>query len=135
MLRILLPLACLAASAVGLAMLATLGIPSATMFAGDDHGGLGCGMLVGVYAAVVLFMGLLSGAFLQRRRAAAVYWIAAGIALTGLTAITWHCPITGASHVLPSHLGVAALLMVATSIVGVLAHRRRDGARDSTPAA
>jgi hypothetical protein len=115
----------LASGAVGLALLATLGLPSAGMFEHDEHGGLGCGMMVTVYAGVVLLMGLLSGAFIQRRRSAAVYWVAAGIALTGLTAITWHCPISGAGHVLPSHLGVAALLMVVTSLIGVVAHRRR----------
>lgn len=114
----------LAAGAVGLTVLATLGLPSAAMFEPDTHGGLGCSVMIAIYAGVVLVMGLLSGAFVQRRRTAAVYWIAAGVALTGLTAITWQCPVTGASHVLPSHLGVAVGLMVATSLVGVLAHRR-----------
>lgn len=117
----------LAAGAVGLTVLATLGLPSPTMFASDDHGGLGCSLMITIYAAAVLLMGLLSGAFVQRRKTAAVYWIAAGVALTGLTAITWQCPVTGASHILPRHLGVAAGLMIATSIVGVLMHRRRDG--------
>lgn len=116
----------LAAGAVGLTVLATLGMPSPTMFepdGGDGHGGLGCSVLIIVYAMVVLLMGLLSGAFVQRRRTAAVYWIAAGVALTGLTAITWQCPVTGASHILPSHLGVAAALMIASSVIGVLMHR------------
>jgi hypothetical protein len=115
----------LAAGAVGLTVLATLGVPSPTMFEPDAHGGLGCGLMILVYAVVVLVMGLLSGAFVQRRRAAAVYWIAAGIALTGLTAITWQCPETGASHVLPSHLGVAVGLMIATSLIGMVARRRK----------
>jgi len=83
-------------------------------------------VMITIYATVVLLMGLLSGAFVQRRKAAAVYWIAAGVALTGLTAITWQCPVTGASHILPRHLGVAAGLMIATSIVGVLMRRRHD---------
>ncbi|HVI01630.1 MAG TPA: hypothetical protein VM869_23100 [Enhygromyxa sp.] len=116
----------LAAGAVGLTVLATLGLPSPAMFAPDDHGGLGCSVMITIYATVVLLMGLLSGAFVQRRKAAAVYWIAAGVALTGLTAITWQCPVTGASHILPRHLGVAAGLMIATSIVGVLMRRRHD---------
>ena len=121
----------LATSAVGLTMLATLGLPSPGMFDPDLHlhdgdgGGGGCGLMITGYAAVVLLMGLLSGAFVQRRKTVAVYWIAAGVALTGLTAITWQCPMTGAAHVLPGHLGVAAALMLATSLVGVLAHRRR----------
>jgi hypothetical protein len=119
----------LAAGAVGLTVLATLGVPSSTMFASDDHGGLGCSLMITIYAMVVLLMGLLSGAFVQRRRAAAVYWIAAGVALTGLTAITWQCPVTGASHILPAHLGVATALMLTTSVVGVLVHRRRGARR------
>jgi hypothetical protein len=114
----------LATSAVGLTMLATLGLPSATMFEADGHFHGGCGAMITSYGMVVLLMGLLSGAFVQRRKTAAVYWIAAGIALTGLTAITWQCPQTGASHVLPSHLGVAAALMLGTALIGLLAHRR-----------
>ncbi len=114
----------LAAGAVGSTVLATLGLPDPAMFEPDTHGGLGCGVLVTLYAMVVLLMGLFSGAFVQRRKTAAVFWIAAGIALTGLAAITWQCPLTGAAHVLPSHLGVAAALMIGTSIIGALAHRR-----------
>jgi drug/metabolite transporter (DMT)-like permease len=117
----------LAAGAVGLTVLATLGLPGPAMFAPDDHGKLGCSVLISVYGTVVLLMGILSGAFVQRRKTAAVYWIAAGIALTGLTAITWQCPVTGVSHILPSHLGMAAALMLATSLIGLLMHRRRDG--------
>ncbi|MFO7565468.1 MAG: hypothetical protein R6X02_22695 [Enhygromyxa sp.] len=115
----------LAAGAVALTFLATLGLPSAEMFEDEVHGGGGCAMMISVYGVAVLLMGLLSGAFVQRRKTAAVYWIAAGIALTGLTAITWQCPATGAAHVLPSHLGVAAALMGLTSLIGVFAHRAR----------
>lgn len=114
----------LAAGTVGLTLLATLGVPEAGMFDADEHFHGGCGMMITVYAAVVLLMGLLSGAFVQRRKVSAVYWIAAGISLTALTAITWQCPLSGAAHVLPSHLGVAAALMIGTSLVGIFAHRR-----------
>jgi hypothetical protein len=116
----------LAGGAVGLTLLATLGIPAG--LGADDHGHSGavCSLLVVFYALAVLLMGLLSGAFVQRRRASAVYWIAAGVSLTALSAITWQCPVTGVAHVLPSHLAVAAGLMIATSVVGILAHRRRD---------
>ena len=116
----------LASGAVGLTVLATLGVPEPGMFAPDEHFHVegGCGLMITAYGAVVLFMGLLSGAFVQRRKASAVYWTAAGISLAGLTAITWHCPATGAAHVLPSHLGVAAFLMLATSAIGIVAHRR-----------
>jgi hypothetical protein len=118
----------LAAGAVGLTLLATLGVP-AGLAAEHDHSGVACSLLVTFYALAVLLMGLLSGAFVQRRRASAVYWIAAGISLTALSAITWQCPDTGVAHVLPSHIAVAAALMIATSIVGILVHRRRDRPR------
>ena len=119
----------LAAGAVGLTLLATLGLPQGQLFSPDDHfhfGG-GCGMMITIYAGVVLLMGLLSGAFVQRRKSSAVYWISAGISLTALTAITWQCPMSGAAHVVPSHLGVVAAVMLGTSIIGVLAHRRHRG--------
>lgn len=117
----------LAAGAVGLTLLATLGLSPEGLSSGDKHFDFhgGCGVMITVYATVVLLMGLLSGAFVQRRRSSAVYWIAAGISLTALTAITWQCPLSGAAHVLPSHLAVAAALMIGTSLVGVLARRRR----------
>jgi drug/metabolite transporter (DMT)-like permease len=115
----------LAGGAVGLALLATLGVPAGLGSADHGHSGTACSLLVVFYALAVLVMGLLSGAFVQRRRASAVYWIAAGISLTALSAITWQCPETGVAHVLPSHLAVAAGLMIATSVVGILAHRRR----------
>ncbi|PRQ07494.1 hypothetical protein [Enhygromyxa salina] len=125
----------LAAGAVGLTMAATLGVPEPAMFGSDHHFQLagGCGLMITVYATVVLLMGLLSGAFIQRRKASAVYWISAGISLTALTAITWQCPMTGAAHVVPSHLGVAAALMIGTSSIGVFVHRRRLRDRRATP--
>lgn len=118
----------LAAGTVGLAVFATLGLPQAQMFGPDDHFQFegGCSMMIVIYGAIVLLMGLLSGAFVQRRKTTAVYWIAAGISLTALTAITWQCPMTGAAHVVPSHLSAAAALMVGTSLIGILAHRQRE---------
>lgn len=119
----------LAVGAVGLTMVATLGVPEAQVFGPDDHFHLagGCGLMITAYASVVLLMGLLSGAFVQRRKTTAVYWISAGISLTALTAITWQCPMTGAAHVVPSHLGVAAALMIGTSLIGVFVHRQSLG--------
>jgi hypothetical protein len=114
----------LAVAAVALTLLATLGLPHDAMFEPDTHSGVGCGLLITSYVGAVLLLGLLHGAFVQQRKAAATYWIAAGIALTGLTAITWQCPVTGAAHVLPSHLGVAAAMMVAVSLLGVLIRQR-----------
>jgi hypothetical protein len=114
----------LAGGAVGLTLLATLGVPAGL---GDDegHSGVACSLLIVFYALAVLVMGLLSGAFVQRRSSSAVYWIAAGISLIALSAITWQCPVTGVAHVVPSHLAVAAGLMIATSLVGIAVHRRR----------
>ncbi len=118
----------LAASAVALTVLATLGLPAGSHGVDEHfHFAGGCGAMIAVYATVVLLMGLLSGAFVQRRKTSAIYWIAAGISLTALTAITWQCPMTKATHVVPSHLGVAAALMVGTSLIGILAHRRKSG--------
>lgn len=116
----------LASGAVGLTLLATLGLEqsAAEIAEAHSHDRLGCATLVSVYAVMVLVMGLLSGAFVQRRRTSAVYWIAAGVALTGLNAITWQCPVTGAAHVLPGHLAVALGLMIASSLVGIWVHRR-----------
>lgn len=123
----------LAGGAVALTLLATLGLPQGGLFSPDDHFHFhgGCGLMITIYAMVVLLMGVLSGAFVQRRKTSAVYWIAAGISLTGLTAITWQCPMTGVGHVVPNHLAIAAALMLATSAIGVLTHRQRS--RSSPP--
>ncbi len=119
----------LAVGAVGLTLLATLGFDqtAADIAEAHSHDRWWCAKMITIYAVMVLLMGLLSGAFVQRRRASAVYWIAAGISLTALNAITWQCPVTGAAHVLPSHLAMAAVLMIATSLVGVWAHRKPRG--------
>jgi drug/metabolite transporter (DMT)-like permease len=116
----------LAGGAVGLTLLATLGLEqsAAEIAEAHSHDRLGCATLITVYAIMVMIMGLLSGAFVQRRRTSAVYWVAAGVALTGLNAITWQCPVTGAAHVLPGHLAVAIGLMLAASLVGIYVHRR-----------
>lgn len=91
-----------------------------------DHG-LGCGLVL-IGAGVIIFgIGLVSGAFVQRRRPAAVYWITAGVALAALNTVTWHCPATGLSHILPGHLGAAAVLLLLASVIAVVAHlRQRD---------
>lgn len=123
----------LAAGAVGLTLFATLGVPQGDLFGPDQHFGGGCGTMISVYAAVVLLMGILSGAFVQRRKSSAVYWISAGISLTALTAITWQCPVSGAAHVVPSHLAVVAGVMVCTSLVGVFTHRRHRRHRGRAP--
>ncbi|NVB41565.1 hypothetical protein G6O69_27245 [Pseudenhygromyxa sp. WMMC2535] len=120
----------LAAVVVGLTPLATLGLPGEFSL-GDDCTLTGCGMMLTAYALLVMLMGLFSGAFLQRRSASAVFWIAAGVSLTALSAVTWHCPMDETSHILHSHLGVALLLMAATSGVGALVRRRAGKQRDA----
>ncbi len=123
----------LAITAVVLTVFATLGVPHPDSLHGDPHFGGGCERMIIGYAVMVLAMGLFSGAFVQRRKSSAVYWISAGISLTALTAITWQCPMTGAAHVLPSHLAVAAGLMVLTSLVGFFAHRRARNSDQGLP--
>ena len=91
-----------------------------------EHG-LGCGLVLIGAGVVILGIGLVSGAFVQRRRPAAVYWITAGVALAALNTVTWHCPATGLSHVLPGHLGAATVLLLLASVIAVVAHlRQRD---------
>lgn len=82
---------------------------------------LGAGVLV-------LAVGMLSGAFSQRRRFTAVYWVASGLALMSLNVATWHCPASGLDHVLPNHLGAALALMALAVVVGFTT-RRRDTSR------
>ena len=67
----------LAGSAVALTVFATLGMPQGEVFGADEHFHFagGCGAMIAAYATAVLLMGLLSGAFIQRRKASAVYWI------------------------------------------------------------
>ncbi|MEZ4454306.1 MAG: hypothetical protein R3B09_32940 [Nannocystaceae bacterium] len=91
-----------------------------------EHG-FGCGVVLILAGVIILAIGLISGAFVQRRRPAAVYWITAGVTLAALNTVTWHCPATGLAHVLPGHLGAATLLLVLASVIAVIAHlRQRD---------
>jgi len=91
-----------------------------------EHG-LGCVGVMLMVGLMILVIGSLSGAFVQRRRPSAVFWITAGIALASLNLVTWHCPATGLAHVLPGHLGGAVLLLLLASAVALVAHlRQRD---------
>lgn len=93
-----------------------------------EHG-LGCVGLMMAAGLIILVIGVLSGAFSQRRRPSTVYWITAGVTLASLNLVTWHCPATGLAHVLPGHLGGAALLLLLASAVALVAHvrQRREG--------
>jgi len=76
---------------------------------------------------VVLAIGVLSGAFVARRRAASALWVSGGLSLMALDAMIWHCPSDDPGHNLYSHLGAAALLMLLASAAGLIAHRRQRG--------
>ena len=89
-----------------------------------EHG-LGCVWFMLAAGLIILAIGYLSGAFIQRRRPSAVYWITAGVTLASLNMVTWHCPVTGLAHVLPGHLGGAALLLLFASAVALFAHFRQ----------
>ena len=113
----------LALVAVATAIAATTGWPLVPHAGG--HGGMDrCLTIVVGTGALLLGIGFLSGAFVQRRRMTGVFWVAAGLSLAALNIVTWHCPQSGIMHVLPSHLGGAALLLAVAVIVGFLSHRR-----------
>jgi hypothetical protein len=119
--------AALAIVAVVLAILATLGVPSPQahdVFSRSEFAG-SCALMIAVYAALVLVLGLINGAFVQRHETSAVVWISAGASLMGLVAITWQCPTTTAAHIASSHLAVAVVAMFITSVSGIVVHRRR----------
>ncbi len=84
-----------------------------------------CLVMLVIFGIGLLALGLFSGAFVQRRRPSAIYWVAAGVTLAALSTVTWHCPKTGAEHVMPNHLGGALALMLLACVVGFVAHRRR----------
>lgn len=113
----------LAAGAVLLAAASATGWP----FAEVEHGGHGgvdsCLMLVVGTGVMLVLIGTLSGAFIQRRGVSGVFWVASGLALAALNVVTWHCPSSGLMHILPSHVGGAALLLGLAIAVGVLSRR------------
>ncbi|MEX1365459.1 MAG: hypothetical protein AB1Z98_20195 [Nannocystaceae bacterium] len=113
----------LAGGAIVLAGAAATGWP----FAELEHGGQGgmdsCLMLVVGTGVMLVLIGFLSGAFIQRRSVSGVFWVASGLALAALNVVTWHCPSSGIMHILPSHVGGAALLLGLAVAVGVLSRR------------
>jgi len=124
----------LAVTAVFCATAATTGWPIGDHMHGG-HGGFGrCGGLVIGTGVLLLGVGFLSGAFVQRRRMTAIFWVAAGLTLAALNVVTWHCPESGLMHILPSHVGGAAILLAAAVAIGIISHRRaaRDDAGDAS---
>lgn len=108
---------------IGIIAVGVLGTLGSTIHWPVDAGSLdrsaGCfGLTVGV-GLLLLGIGLVSGAFVARRRSSAVVWIAAGLALAALNVVTWHCPQTGLAHVATAHLASAAGLIVAATIAGL----------------
>lgn len=115
--------------AVGLTGFTTLGLATdSPMSFSIDH----CGAIVIAYGAMLVALGVVSGAFAQRRRAAASYWIAGGVSLTALQTLTFQCPQTGMAHIMWNHVGGAVVLLALAGAVGVWAHRGR--AKLDTPA-
>lgn len=126
----------LALAAVALTVVASTGWPFVDV-AAHTHGGEASYACMSVTLTVgvgMLGLGVLSGAFVQRRRMTAVFWIAAGLALVALNVVTWHCPASGMLHVLPSHVGGAALLLVLAAVVGWFVRRREAQAQQAQAA-
>lgn len=119
---------CLALAGVAIMVLASVGWPQGLGALGTgavDFGSAvgGCLMLVVGSGILLVAVGVLSGAFVQRRRTSAVYWVVAGLSLAALNLSTWVCPNTDLVHVFVSHLGGTALLLGLALIVATVAHR------------
>ena len=115
----------LAGTAIGLSIIAATGWPF-SQAAVHGHGELsfGCLSVTVITGVAMLGIGVLSGAFVQRRKMSAVFWIAAGLSLVALNVVTWHCPASGMLHIVPSHLGGALALLGLAALVGWLVRRR-----------
>lgn len=127
----------IAVAAVFCAMAATTGWPfGAPDMHGPDGGLDRCAAVVVGTGVLMLGIGMLSGAFVQRRRITGVFWVVAGLSLAALNIVTWHCPQSGLMHVLPSHLGGAGLLLAVGAAIGVMGWRRERGdAKDEAESA
>jgi len=122
--------AALGVTAVVAALIGALGPGLMDMFAGAGPMGQGPQFDRCVASTIgaglpLLALGVLSGAFAQRRRAGGGLWVSGGLALMALDAITWHCPSDDLGHNLFSHLGAASLLLLVAAGAGLLAHRRQ----------
>ena len=111
-------------TAVVLTIVTSLGLatPTEHFTFSIDH----CGAVIVIYGAMLVALGVFSGAFAQRRGRAAVYWVAGGVSLTALQTLTTQCPMTGVAHIATNHLGGTALLLSLAAAVGYWAHRQRD---------
>jgi hypothetical protein len=111
----------IAIAGIGLSVLAALGWPPQD---GDPGAGPCAVVLVGA-GALFLGIGATSGAFAQRRARSSGFWIAAGIGLTALAAITWMCPNACGRHVALMHVAPTAALVVLGVVLGLVLHRKR----------
>ena len=94
-----------------------------------------CALLQTVVGAALLGIGGWSGAFIQRARPAAGFWIASGIALAALNTSTWHCADTSLGHVMSNHISGGIAMLLCAAIVGNLLHRRSSPRGDASPGA
>jgi hypothetical protein len=110
----------IAVAGIGSSMLAAVGWPPQP----GDAGAPPCAMVL--VGAGVLFLGIGagSGAFAQRRARSSGFWVASGIGLTALAAITWMCPNACGVHVMIMHVAPTAGLVVLGALLGLLLHRR-----------
>jgi hypothetical protein len=83
-----------------------------------------CFALQTVVGVALLAIGGWSGAFLQRARPAAGFWIASGVAMAALNTSTWHCADTTFGHVVPNHIGGGVAMLLCAAILGHFLHRR-----------
>ena len=83
-----------------------------------------CFALQTVVGVALLAIGGWSGAFVQRARPAAGFWIASGVALAALNTSTWHCADTTFGHVIPNHIGGGLAMLLCAAILGQLLHRQ-----------
>lgn len=120
----------LAVSAVAAAIGAALGPALVDMFQGTgperqamrlDY----CMQATFLTGTLLFALGVVSGAFLQRRGRGSALWLSGGIALMALDAVVWHCPSDDLWHNLQSHLGAALALAALAALAGLLVHRRR----------
>lgn len=126
----------IAVAAAGAALGAALGPGLMDMVQGTgtrSHGMTLDSCMTATFAngAALFAIGVVSGAFLQRRGRGGALWLSGGIALMALDAIVWHCPSQDLWHNLQSHLGAALVLLVLAGVAGVLVHRRRDALAES----
>jgi hypothetical protein len=84
----------------------------------------GCLAIVLGTGAALVAIGVVSGAFVERRCPSSVAWVTMGLSLVALNVATVHCPETGMRHVMPWHLGSALLLMGLAAGVATLVRRR-----------